>query len=80
MLVLSNRSKAKRLKLTKPVIIIGVEIYWTVGSIPRTSILSLVGNKGISCNFPLLNDRHRKWRDIKRVPFAQFQTRKTTDN
>ena len=39
LLAFSNRTKAKRLKLTKPVIIIGVEIYWTVGSIPRTSTI-----------------------------------------
>ena len=39
LLAFSNRLKAKRLKLTKPVIIIGVEIYWTVGSIPRTSTI-----------------------------------------
>ena len=46
MLAFSNRSKAKRLKLTKPVIIIGVEIYWTVGSIPRTSTILNLSNAG----------------------------------
>lgn len=42
LLAFSNRVKAKRLKLTKPVIIIGVEIYWTVGSIPRTSTILIL--------------------------------------
>ena len=40
----------------------------------------LLEYKGTSCNFPLLNDRHRKWRYIKRDSFAQFRSRKIIDN